>query len=114
MPWGRTYSLTIPGCPTGGPYGKQGIVWNDEFMVGEIAQVGTQFDGLGHIGLRDKKEGLQMVQRACNFQKYPGVNPTDSKARPGAPGALCDQGGPDRRSRVKGRQDHEERRGNYD
>ena len=54
LPWGRTYALTIPGCPTGGPYGKQGIVWNDEFLVGEIAQVGTQFDGLGHIGLRDK------------------------------------------------------------
>jgi kynurenine formamidase len=54
LPWGRTYALTIPGIPTGGPYGKQGIVWNDEFLVGEIAQVGTQFDGLGHIGLRDK------------------------------------------------------------
>ncbi|MGD0486477.1 MAG: cyclase family protein [Syntrophorhabdales bacterium] len=55
LPWGRTYSLTIPGCPAGGPYGKQGIVWNDEFLVGEISQVGTQFDGLGHIGLRDSQ-----------------------------------------------------------
>jgi len=55
LPWGRTYSLTIPGIPTGGPYGKQGIVWNDEFVVGEIGQVGTQYDGLGHIGLRDSK-----------------------------------------------------------
>ena len=55
LPWGRTYSLIIPGIPTGGPYGKQGIVWNDEFVVGEIGQVGTQYDGLGHIGLRDSK-----------------------------------------------------------
>lgn len=42
LPWGRTYSLTIPGLPTGGPYGKQGVVWNDEFLVGEIAQVGDR------------------------------------------------------------------------
>lgn len=55
LPWGRTYKLVIPGIPTGGPYGKQGIVWNDEFVVGEIGQVGTQYDGLGHIGLRDSK-----------------------------------------------------------
>jgi len=54
LPWGRTYSLTIPGVPSGGPYGKNGIVWNDEFIVGQLGQVGTQYDGLGHIGLRDK------------------------------------------------------------
>ena len=46
----RTYSLTIPGAPTGGPF-RGGLVYNDEFVVGEIGQVGTQFDGLGHVGV---------------------------------------------------------------
>jgi kynurenine formamidase len=73
LPWGRTYSLTIPGIPTGGPYGKQGIVWNDEFLVGEIAQVGTQFDGLGHVGLRDK-DGVYRWYNGVNFNQYSGAN----------------------------------------
>ena len=46
----RTYSLTIPGAPTGGPF-PGGLVFHDEFVVGEIGQVGTQFDGLGHVGV---------------------------------------------------------------
>lgn len=48
----RTYSLHIPGLPVGGPFGKNAVVWNDEFIVGELGQVGTQFDGPGHIGMR--------------------------------------------------------------
>ncbi len=46
----RHYSLTIPGLPTGGPTGENRILWNDELVSGQIGQVGTQFDGLGHIG----------------------------------------------------------------
>ena len=46
----RTYSLTIPGAPTGGPF-PGGLVYHDEFIVGELGQVGTQFDGLGHVGM---------------------------------------------------------------
>ena len=45
----RTYSLTIPGAPTGGPF-PGGLIFHDEFIVGELGQVGTQFDGLGHVG----------------------------------------------------------------
>ncbi|MDX1395030.1 MAG: cyclase family protein [Gemmatimonadota bacterium] len=48
----RHYSLTLPGAPTGGPLGENAIVYNDEMFSGEIGQVGTQFDGLGHIGMR--------------------------------------------------------------
>lgn len=55
LPWGRTYNITIPGLPVGGPFGKQGLVFNDEMLVATIGQVGTQYDGLGHIGLRDSK-----------------------------------------------------------
>ncbi len=47
----RHYSLTLPGAPTGGPLGANAIVYNDEMFSGEIGQVGTQFDGLGHIGV---------------------------------------------------------------
>lgn len=48
----RHYSLTIPGVPTGGPFGDNQLVYNDELFSGEIGQIGTQFDGLGHIGTR--------------------------------------------------------------
>lgn len=48
----RHYSLTIPGLPTGKPMGKNQLVHNDELVSAEIGQVGTQFDGLGHIGVR--------------------------------------------------------------
>jgi Multicopper oxidase len=46
----RHYSLTSPGEPIGGPLGAAKLVYNDEMFSGEIGQVGTQFDGLGHIG----------------------------------------------------------------
>ena len=55
---GRHYSLTIPGSPTGGPLGKNDIVYHDEMISGQIGQVGTQFDGLGHIGTRVDGEDL--------------------------------------------------------
>lgn len=48
----RTYQLLSPGNPTGGPFGDNKLVYNDEFITTEIGQVGTQFDGLGHIGTR--------------------------------------------------------------
>lgn len=53
MPGKRHYSLTIPGLPTGAPSpdAQNQIVHNDELISGEIGQVGTQFDGLGHIGV---------------------------------------------------------------
>lgn len=50
----RSYALHIPGLPSGGPLGDNNIVWNDEFIVGELGQVGTQFDGPGHVGIRGK------------------------------------------------------------
>ena len=47
----RKFSLRIPGTPTGGTFGANRIMWNDEFLATEVGQVGTQFDGLGHIGV---------------------------------------------------------------
>jgi TAT (twin-arginine translocation) pathway signal sequence len=46
----RVFGLRIPGTPTVGPLGSNQIIFHDDFLVGEIGQVGTQFDGLGHIG----------------------------------------------------------------
>ena len=49
----RTYAMSIPGSPTGGPFGRNNqLVYFDEFLCGEIGQIGTQFDGPGHIGTR--------------------------------------------------------------
>jgi kynurenine formamidase len=47
--------MTIPGLPTGGPFGPQQMVYNDEFVSTEIGQIGTQFDGPGHIGVITSK-----------------------------------------------------------
>jgi kynurenine formamidase len=46
----RHVSITIPGGPTGGPFGTHVLYYNDEMFSGEIGQIGSQFDGLGHIG----------------------------------------------------------------
>jgi kynurenine formamidase len=48
----RHFSLVIPGSPTGGPDGENRGVYHDEMFSGEIGQIGTQLDGLGHIGVR--------------------------------------------------------------
>ena len=53
----RQFSLRIPGAPTGNALGKNQVVWNDEFLATEIGQVGTQFDGLGHVGVQIGKPG---------------------------------------------------------
>lgn len=58
VPGKRHFSLTIPGLPTGLPSGSNQIVSNDELVSGEIGQVGTQFDGLGHVGVRVNGEDI--------------------------------------------------------
>ena len=46
----RHFSLTIPGLPTVNIGGENAVVFNDELVSGELGQIGTQFDGLGHVG----------------------------------------------------------------
>lgn len=46
----RHFSLTIPGLPTVNIGGENAVVYNDELVSGELGQIGTQFDGLGHVG----------------------------------------------------------------
>jgi kynurenine formamidase len=49
----RTYVLTIP-APSGMASGRNRLVSNEELLTTQIGQVGTQFDGPGHIGIRMK------------------------------------------------------------
>lgn len=51
----RSWKLLIPGLPTGGPFGGQQMVYNDEYVTTELGQIGTQFDGPGHIGIKTSK-----------------------------------------------------------
>jgi len=62
----RSFSLTIPGGPTGGPYGENKLVYHDEFVTGQIGQVGTQFDGFGHIGIQRGRDGDRAEMRYYN------------------------------------------------
>jgi kynurenine formamidase len=54
----RHFKLTIPGLPTWEPDVGLAVVYNDEMISGELGQVGTQFDGLGHIGTKHNGENV--------------------------------------------------------
>ncbi len=73
MPGNRHYSLTIVGSPTGGPYGENQFIYQFEMFSGEIGQIGTQFDGLGHVGTRVGKNSWQLsfisIFRETIFQR---------------------------------------------
>ncbi len=47
----RAFALRGTSGLAGGPLGGNKVVWMDDFLATEIGQVGTQFDGLGHIGV---------------------------------------------------------------
>jgi kynurenine formamidase len=50
LPGDRPYSLQM--LPTYGPFGTNQVIYNVEKICSAICQIGTQFDGLGHIGMR--------------------------------------------------------------
>ena len=49
----RRWNLFIP--VTGAPAGAQKLVANVEYVAAELGQIGTQFDGPGHIGINTSK-----------------------------------------------------------
>ncbi len=61
----RGWNMTIPGTPTGGPFGVNALFYHDELVTTEIGQIQTQFDGPGHIGV-NTSNGMFM---------YNGFNP---------------------------------------
>jgi kynurenine formamidase len=62
----RVFVLRIPGTPTGGPFGTNQLIFHDEFITSELGQVGTQFDGPGHIGLQLGEPGDMTEMRYYN------------------------------------------------
>jgi kynurenine formamidase len=47
----RVFALFTP--TSGGPFGDNKTTYNDELLTAQIGQVGTQFDGLAHVGIGD-------------------------------------------------------------
>jgi hypothetical protein len=52
----RTFTLRIPGRRPA-TFGANKMVCNDEFIATQVGQIGTQFDGLGHIGVQIGEAG---------------------------------------------------------
>src|SRR3989441_2078674 len=65
----RSWNMIIPGTPTGGPFGKNALVYHDELVTTEIGQIGTQFDGPGHIGVNTSK-GPMMYNGVISWDAY--------------------------------------------
>ena len=70
----RGWLLKIPGTPTGGPFGSNQLVFHDELVTAEIGQVGTQFDGPGHIGIRTSEGDMfyNGRERVATYERGPG------------------------------------------
>jgi kynurenine formamidase len=63
----RGYRLIIEGAPSFGPFGANKLIGHFEFVAGEIGQVGTQLDGIGHIGVQlHERAGFQGEMRFYN------------------------------------------------
>jgi len=50
----RVFAVRGTGGLAGGPLASNNVIWMDDFLATEIGQVGTQFDGLAHIGIGGK------------------------------------------------------------
>jgi kynurenine formamidase len=49
----RQFNMYIPASTTAAGVGTNRLTYHEEVLTTEIGQVGTQFDGLGHIGIGD-------------------------------------------------------------
>jgi kynurenine formamidase len=71
----RSFAMfLVPGTPRA----DSGLVFNSEFLSAEIGQVGTQFDGFGHIGKR-----VQMEDGTVADVYYNGITFDDMRSRYG-------------------------------
>lgn len=48
---GRVFAVRGTGAVAAGPFGSNAAAYNDDFVVGELGQIGTQFDALGHFAI---------------------------------------------------------------
>jgi hypothetical protein len=67
----RGYRLTIEGAPSFGPFGENNLIGHIEFVAGDIGQVGTQLDGIGHIGIQMGGQGTRT--KCCTTTASPGL-----------------------------------------
>lgn len=51
----RGFALRGTSGLAGGPLADNKVIWMDDYLATEIGQVGTQFDGLSHIGIGGDK-----------------------------------------------------------
>jgi kynurenine formamidase len=65
----RGWQMSIPGTPTGGPFGKNALIYHDELVTTEIGQIQTQFDGPGHIGV-NTSQGPMMYNGRVTWDVY--------------------------------------------
>jgi kynurenine formamidase len=74
----RSFSLTIPGDSVRPAFGSNQLLGNEEMITGQLGQVGTQFDGPGHIGVR-----LRMANGAERDVYYNGFTWEEIEGRNG-------------------------------
>ena len=78
----------FPGSPTGGPFGNNKLVYHDEYLATEIGQIGTQFDGLGHIGIQHgqgrRQERDALLQRCHRAGDRRCLRPREARHREAA------------------------------
>lgn len=65
----RSFMLRMPSSPTGGPFGQNKLVYNDEYLATEIGQTGTQFDA---INPRRKNRSVAAISAATASGGYRG------------------------------------------
>lgn len=71
----RSFALRATAGLAGGPVGENQTIWMDDFLATEIGQVGTQFDGLAHIGIGNEEGGSFYGDHAAHEVVGPyGVN----------------------------------------
>ena len=68
----RSYNMYIPSWPTYGPFDE--VIYMDDFVTTEIGQVGTQYDGPGHVG-----KLVRMEDGSTKEVFYNGFNTDDIK-----------------------------------
>jgi len=78
MPMGRSLSYSIVLRAKGEASGENRSVSNNEFIASEIGHVGTQFDGLGHVG-----EEVTMADGGTEYVFYNGYTSAQMDTRNG-------------------------------
>lgn len=74
----RVFELKMPSKGSGGPVGANAILYRDEMVTSEIGQVGTQFDGIGHISV-----AVNGVQDSSDVRYYNGFKASETVTESG-------------------------------